>query len=87
MGSKNGSNESKLEIRPYRAEDRQVIREICCKTAFRNRGCELFFEDKELFADYGTNYYLEYETDLCFTAELDGKVVGYLLGSSDFKHF
>jgi len=78
---------SKLTIRPYREVDRPAVREICCKTAFRNRGCEHFFEDRELFADYWTNYYLEYEPDLCFIAEMNGKIVGYLLGSVDYKHF
>lgn len=87
MGSRNDTKKSKLTIRLYRKEDRPAIREIFCKTAFRNRGSDFFFEDGELFADYWTNYYLEYELDLCFTAEIDGKIVGYLLGSSDYKHF
>lgn len=87
MDSSNGTEKSELTIRPYKKEDRGTIREICCNTAFRNRGCDAFFEDRDIFADYWTNYYLEYEPDLCFTAELDGEIVGYLLGSSDYDHF
>ncbi|MCK5058882.1 MAG: hypothetical protein KAT34_19700 [Candidatus Aminicenantes bacterium] len=89
MGNSTGNSrgKSKLTIRHYREEDRPAVREICCRTAFRNRGCDLFFEDRELFADYWTNYYLEYEPGLCFIAEMDGKIVGYLLGSADYKHF
>jgi hypothetical protein len=80
-------NTTRLKIRPYSSEDKQTIREICKRTAFRNRGYELLFEDGELFADYWTEYYLKYESDLCFVAEKENKVVGYLLGCSDSRKF
>lgn len=72
-----------LLIRPYHPDDRGVIRNICLKTAFRNRGHDLFFEDGDVFADYWVDGYLLSEPDLCFVAEKEKKVVGYLLGCSD----
>jgi hypothetical protein len=72
-----------LAIRPYKPADRKSIRKICQMTAFRNRGYSAFFEDGELFADYWTEYYLKYEPDLCFVAEGENGVVGYLLGCSN----
>jgi hypothetical protein len=78
---------SELHIRPYRPADRQAVRQICLKTAYRNRGYRLFFEDGELFADYWTGYYLDYNPELSFVAEREGEVVGYLLGCGDSHHF
>jgi len=78
---------SKLKIRSYCSEDREAVRTICKITAFRNRGYSIFFEDGELFADYWTDAYLRFEPDLCFVAEKEGKVVGYLLGCSDSNRF
>jgi hypothetical protein len=70
-----------LSLRPYRPSDRTAVRRICLETAFRYRGIEEFFEDRELFADYWTNYYLRFEADLCFVLENEEtEVVGYLLG-------
>lgn len=79
--------EAGLTIRQYRPEDREQVRQICRETAYRNRGYALFFEDGQLFADYWTRYYLEYEADLSFVVEREGEVVGYLLGCADSARF
>jgi ribosomal protein S18 acetylase RimI-like enzyme len=39
------------------------------------------FEDRELFADYLTSYYTDWEPESSFVLEQDGEVKGYLLGS------
>jgi hypothetical protein len=70
-------------IRPYRAEDREIVREICRKTAYRNRGSASVIEDGELFADYWTKYYTDCEPESAFVLEEDGQVIGYLLGCAD----
>jgi ribosomal protein S18 acetylase RimI-like enzyme len=41
------------------------------------------FEDKRLFALIFCLYYVWFETDHCFVAELEGKVVGYIIGTGD----
>jgi hypothetical protein len=38
-------------IRPYRAGDREAVREIACDTALAGEPVELFFSDREVFAD------------------------------------
>jgi hypothetical protein len=70
-------------IRPYRAEDREIVRDICRRTAYRNKGSSAVFEDGELFADYWTRYYTDFEPESCFVVEEEGEVLGYLLGCMD----
>lgn len=74
-------------IRPYAATDRQAVRDIACRTAFRNRGAEWLFEDRELHADYWTRYFTDVRPEDCLVVEEDGQVIGYLLGERDHAHF
>jgi len=67
-------------IRPYRPEDRPLLRAICADTGFLGRPIDPVFEDRELFADYLTSYYTDAEPESTFVCELDGKVKGYLMG-------
>lgn len=71
---------AQVVIRAYRAEDRTVIRRICADTGFLGRPIDPVFEDRELFADYLTSYYLSFESDATFVCEVDGEVMGYVLG-------
>ena len=68
-------------IRPYRAEDRPVLRAICADTGFLGKPIDPVFEDRELFADYLTSYYTDREPESSFVCELDGEVKGYVMGS------
>jgi hypothetical protein len=68
-------------IRPYRPEDRAALRAICADTGFLGRPIDPVFEDRELFADYLTSYYTDAEPESTFVCELDGEVMGYLMGS------
>jgi hypothetical protein len=68
-------------IRPYRPADRAAIRRICADTGFLGKPIDPVFEDRELFADYLVNYYLDEEPDSTFVCELDGEVKGYVMGS------
>jgi len=72
-------------IRPYEGRDREAVREICRRTAYRNRGSTGFFEDDELFADYWTSYYTDHEPESSFVIEEDGEVIGYLIGCIDTR--
>ena len=70
-----------ISIRPYEARDREVIRCLCCETGFLGKPIDAIFEDRELFADYLTEYYTDVEPESSFVLEQDGVVKGYLLGS------
>ncbi len=70
-----------VRIRPYKASDKEDIRRICCETGYFGNPIDTLFNDRELFADLFTKPYLDYEPEWALTAEADGRVVGYLLGS------
>lgn len=77
------SREASATIRPYAPADREAVREICRRTAYRNRGSAAVFEDDELFADYWTRYYTDFEPESCLVLEEDGRIIGYLMGTTD----
>jgi GNAT superfamily N-acetyltransferase len=70
-------------IRPYRKEDRVEVRDIAWETAFMGEPADIFFDDKELLADFLTLYFTDYEPGSCFVAEYQGKVIGYIIGARD----
>ena len=70
-------------VRKYSPEDRSAVRTICYDTGLIGDPIDPYFGCFDLFADIWTTYYTDYEPESCFTAELDGKVVGYLMGSKD----
>ena len=67
-------------IRKYTSADRAAVRWLCCETGFLGRAIDPIFEDRDLFADFLTNYYLDKEPESAFVVEIDGEVRGYLLG-------
>jgi hypothetical protein len=67
-------------IRPYHAADRAAVRRICADTGFLGQPIDPVFEDRELFADYLTSYYLRFEPDATLVCEVNGAVMGYLMG-------
>ena len=73
--------EARHTVRPYRPEDRPLLRAICADTGFLGRPIDPVFEDRELFADYLTGYYTDVEPESTFVCELNGEVKGYLMGS------
>ncbi|MDZ4815691.1 MAG: GNAT family acetyltransferase [Verrucomicrobiota bacterium] len=78
------SAESTFLVRKYRPEDRVKIRALCADTGFLGTPVDQVFEDRELFADYLTKYYTDYEPESAFVLELNGEVRGYLLGSRKY---
>jgi len=69
-------------IRPFcHAMDRVRVRELCCETGFLGNPIDPVFEDRELFADYLTAYYTDWEPESAFVLLVDGDIRGYLLGS------
>lgn len=74
----------KFRVRPYRREDRRMIRKICADTGFLGQAIDPVFEDRELFADFLTSPYTDAEPENCFVLEgANGDIVGYLTASSD----
>jgi hypothetical protein len=73
-------NAERLVVRPYRPADREAIRDLCCRTGFLGKPIDPVFEDRELFADFLTDYYLSCEPDSAFVVTVDDAVKGYLLG-------
>ncbi len=72
---------SNIVIRLYRPEDRERIRTICCETGFLGKAVDPVFEDRELFADFLTSYYTDEEPDCAVVLEVDGIIMGYILGA------
>jgi hypothetical protein len=76
-----------LQVRNYRAADREAVRQLCCDTGFLGNPIDPVFEDRELFANFLTDYYLKHEPESAFVITSHGKIKGYLLGSSfPLKH-
>ena len=68
-------------FRKYRPSDRAAVRRLCCETGFLGNPIDPVFEDRELFADFLTAYYTDFEPESAFVVEMDGAIKGYLLGS------
>ncbi|UCE52270.1 MAG: hypothetical protein JSV31_23880 [Desulfobacterales bacterium] len=72
-------------IRRFEEKDREAIREICKRTGQKGHPARLFFEDEEIVPMLFADYYMDYEPRSCFVAEVDGRVVGYLVGCLDTR--
>lgn len=75
------SNSRQFEIRKFTSADRQRVRELCCETGCLGNPIDPVFEDRELFADYLTAYYTDWEPESAFVLVVNGDIRGYLLGS------
>lgn len=67
-------------VTPLRPRHRQAVRDLCCATGYLGEPIDRVFADRELFADYLTAYYTDRESESGLVLEVDGVVVGYLLG-------
>lgn len=80
-GTEGDSGAPKAVIRFYRKEDRAAVRKICADTGFLGSPIDPLFEDRELFADYLTQYYTDREPQSTLVCEVNGQIMGYLMGS------
>jgi hypothetical protein len=69
-------------LREFRTSDRPNLREICKRTAV-DRPVLPIIEDVELAARFFLDSYLACEPHSCFVAELEGQLVGYVVGTCD----
>lgn len=72
---------SDVVIRSYRASDREDVRRLCCETGYLGKAIDPVFEDRQLFADYLTRFYTDWEPESTFVIEQNGELKGYLMGS------
>jgi L-amino acid N-acyltransferase YncA len=78
----NPSETRQFEIRKFDLQtDRARVRELCCDTGFLGNPIDPVFEDREIFADYLTAYYTDWEPESAFVLLINGEIRGYLLGS------
>jgi len=70
-------------IRKYSPEDRAAVRRICYDTGLMGDPIDPYFGCFDLFADYWMDYYTDHEPESAFVAELEGRVIGYLVGCKD----
>ena len=75
-----------MTIRKYKAKDRNSLIDICYHTGYMGEDCEVkggrnHFTDKKLFGLLFCQYYLDNEPENCFVAEVNGRVVGYIIGT------
>ncbi len=75
------AEEKRFEIRKLQPADRARVRELCCETGFLGKPIDPVFEDRELFADYLSAYYTDWEPESAFVLLVNGEIRGYLLGS------
>ena len=75
--------DAEILIRPYQADDRQAVREICYRTGYLGGPADWYWRDFESFADIWTAYYTDREPESVFVAVRSGRVIGYLLGCVD----
>jgi hypothetical protein len=68
-------------IRSYRPSDRESVRRLCCETGFLGEPIDPVYSDRDMFADFLTTYYTDWEPESSFVIESEGQICGYLLGS------
>lgn len=73
-----------MSVRAYRAEDRDVLYEICLKTG---PGGEEAFADRRLLGEIFVGPYVDLEPELAFVVDDAAGVAGYVLGTRDTKAF
>ena len=74
-----------MVIRPYEPRDSPAVRAICVATGFMGEPATWMWRDTASFADVFSGYYTDHEPGSAGVAELDGEVVGYLLGCRDSR--
>ena len=74
-----------VEVRPYRPEDRDPVRQICHATGYMGEEIRWAWRDAESFADMFSGYYTDREPESITVVDQGGEVTGYLLGCVDTR--
>ena len=75
-----------FQIRPFVKSDTSYLRSICCQTA-AERPFLPWIEEPRFACEFFLDPYLELESESCLVAEVQGNIVGYLVGTRDAKAF
>lgn len=75
-----------FEIRPFEPSDAERLRIICCETAAEQPFLP-WLDEPRLACELYLDPYLELESESCFIAARDGRIVGYIVGTRDEKQF
>lgn len=79
-----GGRRVQLTVRPARPDDEPCIRAICYDTGFLGRPVSEWIDaNPALYTDFWLGYYLKYEKENIYVAEIEGTVIGYLTGCYD----
>lgn len=95
------TDKDKIIIRSFKEGDRGPLRKLCADTAFMGEPVERFFPDRELFCDWASVYYTDYEPQSIFVAEYEnppggeaclaarqaGQICGYVMGAKDESRY
>jgi ribosomal protein S18 acetylase RimI-like enzyme len=73
---------SEVVIRHYLVSDQPAVFQIAADTAFFGEPVEAFLDDRQLFCDSFVGYYTINEAGFCWVADIDDRVIGFLLGST-----
>lgn len=70
-------------VRHYQSSDQLVVSEISADTAFFGDPVEVFLEDRRLYCDAFTRYYIDFEAPFVWVANNPHGVIGFLFGCTD----
>ncbi len=71
-----------ITVRPYQKQDFRFVQDICALSAR-----ESSYTERVVSCALACDYYLDNEPQHCFVAEVDGKIVGYVLCAAEFGNF
>ena len=75
-----------FDIRVYHPVDMPMLYQICLETG-ANGSDATGSLDRDILGHIYAAPYVMFEPDLCFVLTLNGRVCGYILGTSDSRHF
>lgn len=74
-------------IRPVRPDDEAIVGQIAYQTAFFGQSARTFFPHEALFSLLWTHPYFLEARPTGFVAEVDGQVVGYIIGAANQRKY
>ena len=74
-------------VRPALDSDREAVADVSFATGYFGRPAGRFFPDRALFADLWIGPYFRGTGCCSHVAEIDGEVVGYIVGSCDTRTY
>ena len=76
-----------VKTRLFQAADEARVRRICFETALYGQSIQPLLDDEKLVTDALIGYYLRFEREALFVADVGRTVAGYLAGCADSRRF